>query len=523
MLRRSSGCVQHGRVQQLRAQFDQPGDLLDEPGVDAGCLRYGLDRGAEPQRQFDVIQPAVRRRLEILQQFIDRHVRVRGGPKSRSAGLQRAHHLSERLDEVAAQRHRLTDGLHGRGQCRVSAGELLKGKPRRLHDDVVERGLKAGRGFLGDVVEDLVERVADRELGGDLGDREAGRFRCQGAGPRHPRIHLDDDEAAVFGVNGELDVAAAGVDADLTQNGDAEIAHLLILAVGQRHRGSHSHRVAGVHTHRVDVLDRTHDDHVVVAVAHQLELELLPPEDGLLDQHVGARRGGQPVPGHPLDVIGGVRHAGAEPAHRERWADDDRQPEFPDGLTDLVHGETHSRAGGFAADLGDDVLEPLAILAALDGLEVRTDQFDAVFLERAVLVEGHGGIQRGLPAQRRQQRVNLVAALGLLGDDPLDERRGDRLDVGVVGELRIGHDGGRVGVDQAHLQALGAQHTARLGARVVELAGLPDDDRSRTDHQHVVEVSPPRHLFLSCHQVDELVEQILGVVRASRRLRMVLH
>ena len=104
----------------------------------------------------------------------------------------------------------------------------------------------------------------------------------------------------------------------------------------------------------------------------------------------------------------------------------DRQAEFLDRLADLVHGETHSAAGGFAADLGDDVLEPLPVLAALDGLEVGADQLDAVALQRAVLVQRDRGVERGLPAQRSQQRVDLVAALGLLGDDPLDE-------AGVIG------------------------------------------------------------------------------------------
>ena len=230
-------------------------------------------------------------------------------------------------------------------------------------------------------------------------------------------------EPAVGRVDGELDVAAAGVDADLAQDRDAQVAHRLVLAVGQRHRRGDGDRVAGVHAHRVEVLDRAHHHHVVVAVAHQLELEFLPAVDGFLDQHVGARGGGQPVAGHPVDVLGGVRHARAQPAHGEDGPHHDRQAEFGDGLADLVHGETHPGAGGFAADLGDDVLEPLPVLAALDGLEVGADQLDAVALERAVLVQRDRGVQRGLPAEGGQQRVDLVAALGLLGDDPLDERR----------------------------------------------------------------------------------------------------
>jgi deoxyribonucleoside regulator len=48
-----------------------------------------------------------------------------------------------------------------------------------------------------------------------------------------------------------------------------------------------------VHAHGVDVLDRAHDDEVIRLVADDLELELLPAEDALLDEHLPGRRLGQ--------------------------------------------------------------------------------------------------------------------------------------------------------------------------------------------------------------------------------------
>ena len=94
---------------------------------------------------------------------------------------------------------------------------------------------------------------------------------------------------AVVGVHRELDVAAAGVDADLADHGDADVAQALVLAVGQRQRRGDGDRVAGVHAHRVEVLDRADDHDVVALVAHELELELLPAEDRLLEEHLGGR------------------------------------------------------------------------------------------------------------------------------------------------------------------------------------------------------------------------------------------
>ena len=63
-----------------------------------------------------------------------------------------------------------------------------------------------------------------------------------------------------------------------------------------------------------------------------------------------------------------------------------------------------------------------------------------------------------------------------------------RLDVGRGGDLGVGHDRRRVGVDEHDLVALLHQHPARLGARVVELGGLADHDRAGADQQDLVEV-----------------------------------
>ena len=70
-------------------------------------------------------------------------------------------------------------------------------------------------------------------------------------------------------VHGELDVAAARVDAHAADDGDADVTQLLVFAIGQGEAGGHGDGVTGVHADRVDVLDRADDHDVVVAVAHQ--------------------------------------------------------------------------------------------------------------------------------------------------------------------------------------------------------------------------------------------------------------
>src|SRR5690606_34559026 len=167
-----------------------------------------------------------------------------------------------------------------------------EGKAGDLGDDIVDGGLERRRGgTAGDVVLQLIERVADRETRRDLGDGEAGGLGGEGGGARHARVHLDDDHAAIDRVDRELDVGAAGFDADLAQHSDAGVAHDLVFLVGQRQRRGDGDRVTGVDAHRVEVLDGADDDAIVLAVAHHLHLVLSPAEDALFDEHlVGGRR-----------------------------------------------------------------------------------------------------------------------------------------------------------------------------------------------------------------------------------------
>ena len=79
----------------------------------------------------------------------------------------------EGLLEGPADGHGLAHRFHRRGQDVVGLGKFLEGPARDLDHAVVDGRLKRGVGLAGDIVFDLVEGVADRQLGGDLGDRES--------------------------------------------------------------------------------------------------------------------------------------------------------------------------------------------------------------------------------------------------------------------------------------------------------------------------------------------------------------
>ena len=210
-----------------------------------------------------------------------------------------------------------------------------------------------------------------------------------------------------------------------------------------------------------------------------------------------------------------ARDAAAAAAEREGRAHDDRQAELVQRAARLVQrvgdrAARHPQAGPRPSSWR----EQLAVLGAADRVVVRADELDAEALERAVLVQRLGEVQRGLAAERRQQRVGALVL-----DDLRDGPGQQRLDVRRVGELRVGHDRRRVGVDEDDLVALLAQDLAGLHAGVVELGGLADDDRARAEDQDLVEVVPTRHGRRPRDRLQEAVEEVQGVVAARARPR----
>lgn len=54
----------------------------------------------------------------------------------------------------------------------------------------------------------------------------------------------------------------------------------------------------------------------------------------------------------------------------------------------------------------------------------------------------------------------------------------------MIGCNRVGHDGGRIGVNQTHFNALFPKGTGSLGAGVIKFTGLTNHDGSGTDDKN---------------------------------------
>ena len=233
--------------------------------------------------------------------------------------------------------------------------------------------------------------------------------------------------------------------------------------------------------HGVEVLNRADHHGVVGVIAHHLQLEFLPAHHGFFHQRFVHGAEFETVANLLFQLFAVVSHARARPAQGERRSDDEREPHLLGKLQrrlQLVHQNTLRHV---EADLLHGVLEPEPVLGHLNGVERGADQLHVVLVENALFCELDGKIERRLPAYRRQQGVGLLAR-----DDGFEIFPGKRLDVSAVGKLRVGHDGGRIGIHQHHLVALGLQGLAGLRAGIVKLAPLADDDRAGTNDQDFV-------------------------------------
>src|SRR5262249_23440168 len=211
----------------------------------------------------------------------------------------------------------------------------------------------------------------------DVGVGGGGGLCRHGRGGGTGGFHNDPAQPAVWGRAGKLDVRPAGVDADGADDLHRGVAHELVFLVGQRLRGGDRDGVAGVHAHRVEVLDRTHDDDVVLAVAHHLELELLPARDGLLDEDLADRRRAEPPDDVGPELLLRLREVAAGAAERAGGTQDGGQPDLGPYALGLLERVGDATPWQVEADAADRVLEEIAVLGPLDGVDLRADQLDA--------------------------------------------------------------------------------------------------------------------------------------------------
>ena len=215
-------------------------------------------------------------------------------------------------------------------------------------------------------------------------------------------------------------------------------------------------------------------------VAHHFHLVFLPAQEAFLDEDFVDGRGVEASLSHALEFFLIVGDAAAGAAEGVGRTDDDGElsADEGDGVARGFEGLHDAGARDIEADFEHQLLKDLTVFAALNRVFLRADEFDAVLLQHAGARELKGKIERRLAAERREKRIGL-----LLGDDTFHGFDREGFHVGNVRRLRVRHDRGRIGIHQDDAVAFFAQGLTGLGTRIIELAGLADDDRSRADDE----------------------------------------
>ena len=243
-----------------------------------------------------------------------------------------------------------------------------------------------------------------------------------------------------------------------------------------------------MHAHRIEIFDRADNDAIVGAVAHHLHLVFLPAQHGFFQQHLAGRRQIQTALQNLDQFLAVIGDAAAAAAEGEGRADDGRKADGRMLAQCLFHAVGDHRARRLQADFGHGAAEAVAVLGHVDGIRRGADHLYRVLLKHAMAHQIQRAVQRSLAAHGRQQRIGTFA-----GDDARYRAPVNRLDVHGIGHVRVGHDGGGIGVDQDDPVPLFPQGLARLRARVVELAGLADHDGTGADDQDAFQIGALGH------------------------------
>ena len=152
-------------------------------------------------------------------------------------------------------------------------------------------------------------------------------------------------------------------------------------------------------------------------------------------------------------------------------------------------GPTDGEVDGFT-----DLIEEFTVLCFVDGVQIRTDEFDTQTFQGPVVGKFAGDVQGRLTAHPRQQ-----SARSLLLKNTGDGVGQQGLNVDDIGHFGVVLDGCRIGIDEDDLVAVFPQSTHRLGAGEIEFGCLTDFDGAATEHHDGLQIvatwhqtSPPR-------------------------------
>ena len=177
-------------------------------------------------------------------------------------------------------------------------------------------------------------------------------------------------------------------------------------------------------------------------------------------------------------------HAAACAAQRVGRSYDQRQWDIRCKLECLIDRRDDRAVDDRLSNAIQEISKQRAVFCLLDGGKRRAQQANAVSFEDPAIRDLNRQVESRLTSQGRKQPVGAFPL-----DNSLHDIRCQWLQIDGVRDAFIGHDRGWVGVDQDGAHPLFTEGTAGLGAGVVKLSRLSNDDRPRTENQNALDRS----------------------------------
>ena len=229
----------------------------------------------------------------------------------------------------------------------------------------------------------------------------------------------------------------------------------------------------------IDIFHVADRDAVSGRVPDDLVLDFLPTGDTALHKDFVHSRKPEAVLENLPELVFIVGNAAAGAAQGIGGTENHRVANLVRKLYAGFHVVNDFRRSDGFSDYLHRILEGLAVLRLLDGLGGRANEADPGLFKEARLCQLHAEVEAGLTAEGGQDPVRL-----LLQNNLLKNTCRQRLDIDLICNVLVRHDGGRVRVHEADLNPLFLQGPAGLGACVVKLRRLADDDGAGADHQN---------------------------------------
>mmetsp|Transcript_72066 Transcript_72066/g.203447 ORF Transcript_72066/g.203447 Transcript_72066/m.203447 type:complete len:1095 (-) Transcript_72066:280-3564(-) len=407
---------------ELETHVDQHAGVLDKLGL--------LLRGADGD------QDVLRRQLEA------------GGD----------HSLQEGLVLILAEASDLTSGLHLHTQPGVRVLQAAEGEDRHLGRDEIHVDGLDHDGALRDAQHDP-RRNADEVDVVRLGD--------EGQGAGCSQVALDDHDLVLLAH--ELDVEGAG-NVQCPADFLADALHAAVRLHEELLCGQEQRRISAVHTCVLHVLcDRIVDNLAIRADGVQLDLlsarDVLRDDDGVITAHNGR------VPQESLELLVRVDHTHCRAREHVRGAHQAWEARALGEVEGLLHRGEFGPLRLVDPQGVAQLAEPEAILAHVDGVDVRAQDLNTVF------VQAHRQVVRRLPSHGDHDAGRLLQFRNVH-----DDLMAELLEVEPIGLVEVCRDGLGVAIDDDGLVAQAPQGLDARDRAPIKLHAAADAVAAATEH-----------------------------------------